>query len=145
MIKSYLMYSVHILEKIDHVIIGLHCNLWFNLWFNSLQPNDTMRQERSWSTLVQVLACCLMVPSHYLSQFWQIISDVLWYLRDGNFTGNAQGIYPWYEFEIFFLKIMVASPRIHWVDSSPPSDAYMNPVSIGSDNGLSPIQRQPII
>ena len=31
------------------------------------------------------------------------------------------------------------------VNSSPPSAVYMRQVSIGSDNGLSPGRRQPII
>ena len=37
------------------------------------------------------MACCLTAPSHYLDQYWLIISEV-------NFTGNAQDIYPQYEF-----------------------------------------------
>ena len=32
--------------------------------------------------------------AHYLSWCWVIISEVLWYSTDGNFTGNAQDIYP---------------------------------------------------
>ena len=32
-----------------------------------------------WSTLVQVMACCLTAPSHYLNQCWLIISKVLWH------------------------------------------------------------------
>ena len=54
------------------------------------------------STMPQVMACCLAVPSHYLSQCWLIhviISEVLWHSCEGYFVGNAQDIYPWYEFE----------------------------------------------
>ena len=32
----------------------------------------------SWSILVQVMACCLMVPSHYLNQCWLIVNCTLW-------------------------------------------------------------------
>ena len=32
--------------------------------FNSLGPGDTIWRWRSWSTLVQVMACCLTAPSH---------------------------------------------------------------------------------
>ena len=33
---------------------------------NSLWPNDTIWRHRSGSALAQVMACCLMAPSHYL-------------------------------------------------------------------------------
>ena len=51
----------------------------------------------------------------------------------------------------FFLSATIINPLIAgnlWrIKSSPPSAAYMsvNRVSIGSDNGLLPIQRQAII
>ena len=35
--------------------------------FNSLWPNDGIWRQRSGSTLAQVMACCLTVPSHYLN------------------------------------------------------------------------------
>ena len=46
---------------------------------NSLRPSDAIWRWRSWSTLVQSMACCLMAPSHYLNQYWLIISEVLWH------------------------------------------------------------------
>ena len=42
----------------------------------SLEPSDAIWRWRSWSTLVQVMACCLTAPSHYLKQCWLIISKV---------------------------------------------------------------------
>ena len=37
--------------------------------FNSLWPSDAIyKQHISMSTLVQVMACCLMAPSHCLNQ-----------------------------------------------------------------------------
>ena len=48
-------------------------------WVNSLEPSDAVWHSRSWSTLVQVMACCLTAPSHYLNQCWLIISKVLWH------------------------------------------------------------------
>ena len=42
---------------------------------NSLGPRDTIWQHRSGSTLGQVMACCLMAPSHYLTLCWLIISE----------------------------------------------------------------------
>ena len=38
--------------------------------FNSLGPSDAIWQQRSGSPLAQVMACCLMAPSHYLHQCW---------------------------------------------------------------------------
>ena len=35
---------------------------------NSLWPSNTIQYHRTWSTLVQVMACCLIAPSHYLNQ-----------------------------------------------------------------------------
>ena len=36
----------------------------------------TPYNDRSGSTLAQVMACCLTAPSHYLNQCWLIISEV---------------------------------------------------------------------
>ena len=40
---------------------------------------------RSGSSLIQVMACRLTAPSHYLKQCWHIISRVLWHAPEGNF------------------------------------------------------------
>ena len=42
-------------------------------WVNSLWLIDVIWQHRFGSTLTQVMACCLMAPSHYLIQCWLII------------------------------------------------------------------------
>ena len=47
--------------------------------FTSLWPSDAIWWQRSWSTLAQVMACCLTAPSHYLNQCWLIISEVQWH------------------------------------------------------------------
>ena len=36
-------------------------------WVNSLMPSDAIWRHRSGSTLAQLMACCLMAPSHYLT------------------------------------------------------------------------------
>ena len=46
---------------------------------NSLWPSDAIWRQRSGSTLAQVMACCLMAPSHYLNQRWLIINEVQWH------------------------------------------------------------------
>ena len=38
--------------------------------------------HRTWSTLVQVMVCCLMAPSHYLNQCWLIICKVQWHSEE---------------------------------------------------------------
>ena len=43
---------------------------------NSVWPRDAIWRHRSGSTLTQVMACCLMAPSHYLNQCWLTISKV---------------------------------------------------------------------
>ena len=51
---------------------GLCPNVWIkcmlgNTFLNSLWPSDAIWRQGSMSTLVQVMACCLMAPSHYLN------------------------------------------------------------------------------
>ena len=43
---------------------------------NPLWPSDAIWRPGTGSTLAQVMACCLMAPSHYLSQCWLIIRKV---------------------------------------------------------------------
>ena len=82
---------------------------------NSLRPSDTIWRHGSGSTLAQVMACCLMAPSHYLNQCWLIISKVLWLSCRGNFTRDASIINYWNLFENYMSKISFKSPRGQWV------------------------------
>ena len=61
--------------------------LWSQL--NSLRPSDAIWLHRSGSILAQVMACCLMAPSHCLNQFWLMITEVLQHSPDSNFTENT--------------------------------------------------------
>ena len=63
-------------------------------WINSLGPSDTIWQQRSGSTLAQVMACCLTAPSHYLNQCWLIIIEVEWHSSKpkGKFTRDTSAI-----------------------------------------------------
>ena len=87
------------------------------IWINSTWPSDAIWWHRTRSTLAQVMACCLTAPSNYLNQFWLISSEVLWYAPEGNITGNAQEIYPWYEFQKYSFKILAASPGGQWFNA----------------------------
>ena len=80
-------------------------------WVNTLWPSYAIWWHRSGPTLVQVMPCCLTAPSHYPNQYWLTISELFWHSPEGNFTGNAQDIYPWYEFEKYEFKITAASQR----------------------------------
>ena len=72
---------------------------WINSWvasnlkyLNSLWPSKAILWHRTWSTLVQVMAWCLMAPSHHRNQSWLLISEVLYCQHEGHFTGNAKDI-----------------------------------------------------
>ena len=41
------------------------------------EPSNALWWHRSGLTLVQVMACCLAAPNHYLNQCWFIIKDIL--------------------------------------------------------------------
>ena len=97
---------------------------------------------RSGSILVQVMACCLMAPSHCLNQFWLTQTLAQYWSPHGahciaDYSGSIQ------------LSIYIHC-GIH-INSSPlvPNIcviyASVNPVSISTDNGLSPIWCQAII
>ena len=62
----------------------------YQWWVNTLWPSDAKWRQRSWSTLVQVMACYLMAPSHYLNQCWLYITEVLWQSSESNFTASTQ-------------------------------------------------------
>ena len=40
--------------------------------------------QRCWSKLVKVMACCLTAPSHYLNQWWLIVSWTLLWIFDND-------------------------------------------------------------
>ena len=44
-------------------------------YVNSLWPSGVTWWHRSWSTLAQVMTCCLMAPSHSLNKCWLLISE----------------------------------------------------------------------
>ena len=60
-----------------------------NLQINLLCPNDATWRHGSTSTLIQVMACCLMAPSHYLNQCWLIFSKVQWHAIESNLTRDS--------------------------------------------------------
>ena len=77
----------------------------------SLWPSDVIWRHRTGSTKAQVMACCLMAPSHYLNQCWFLISDVSWHSSWNNFSVSTQAITLSNNFENDILKITATSPR----------------------------------
>ena len=76
-------------NKFENVICKVKTILLKPQRVNSLWPSDTMWGHTYESTLAQVMACCLMAPSHYLNQCWLIINRVKWHSPDGNFIRNT--------------------------------------------------------
>ena len=82
---------------------------------NSLWPSGTIWRHRSGSTLTQVMALCLMAPSHYLNQRWLLISDIWWHSPKSKFTAIAQAIILQYELINYSFKSTAKSPMSQWV------------------------------
>ena len=60
------------------------CNIFLGLYFGLGTPCDGIAFGPRFN---QVMACCLVAPSHYLNQSWLIIGEVLWHSPEDNFTG----------------------------------------------------------
>ena len=58
----------------------------------SLTPGNTIWHHNTRSTLFQVMAWCLMAPSHHLIKCWQTINEVLWHERVESCKGNYRDI-----------------------------------------------------
>ena len=94
-----------------------------SLIVKSLWPCDTIWSHRSGSTLDQVMAYCLAIPSHYLKQCWFIIHEIHWYLTGGNFTETVLDTTQYKMFENYIFENTVTSPRCQWVNTLGPHDA----------------------
>ena len=93
------LYSPAVIKATDCIDLVLEYPGLIKRWINSLWPSGAIWRHRSQSTIAQVMACCLMAPSHYLNQCWLIINEVLQLSHKGNFTGNAHNIRDWYDFQ----------------------------------------------
>ena len=105
-------------------------------------------------TLTQIMACCLMAPSHCLTNAgWLNINEVLKQTPDSNFTRSKISIHK-LSLKVALLKLKLHFPGdnelimfmitlTHWGRVT--HICVSNPTIIGSDNGLSPSRRQAII
>ena len=88
--------------------------MYFCDYFNSLWPSDTIWRHRSWSTLAQVMACCLAAPSHYLNNVdLHKYGPVTFIFR--NFTRDNPSHQSRKSASICLNKISFKSPRGQWV------------------------------
>ena len=92
------------------------------LWIYSLWPSDAILWNWSWSTLVKVMACCLMASSHYMNQCWIIISVTHWHSADGNVSETILDIAHYRMFENYIFQNTATSSG-QWINSLWPSDA----------------------
>ena len=90
-------------EKSKHKYYYKHCGL--------VMPYSNNNIARTGSTLVQLMACCLPTPSHYMNQCWLIIKAVPWHSPGSNFTRNAYGFNP------YLFKLLPHLPGAQWVKS----------------------------
>ena len=86
---------------------------------NSFGPSDAIWRWRSWSTLVQVMSCCLAAPSLYLNQ-WLIISKVLCHSSEDIIIRRFENTNQKSKIEDYIFKITLKSPRGQWVNSLVP-------------------------
>ena len=99
---------------------------------NSLWLSDTIWCRRSWSTLAQVMACCLMAPSRYLIHCCLIICEVL-YLRA--ISGNAQGMYFDMSLKLINLKLQpvpMSQSLVTWTNGYWDLQYHMRPQWVNS-------------
>ena len=91
-------------------------------WLNV--AGDVIWRHGTRSTLAQVMACCLMAPSHYLNQCWLIIGEVPWHSSQGIILRRWEDTKN--KIENCSFKMASRSPRGQWVNSLRPSDAYVH-------------------
>ena len=84
---------------------------WINdKLINSLWSIDGLWGHKSKSTLTQVMACYLMVPSHYPNQSCFLIGEVVWHCPERNFTPNAKQLFCMMSLKIIPLKFLPHFP-----------------------------------
>ena len=99
-----------------------HVSTQFNMpWDKIYMPracgHALMSSPGSWSTLAQVMACCLMAPSHYLNQCWLVIIKVQLHSPLGNLTKRYLSHQSLKLACKLFFQYFKKSPRGQWVNS----------------------------
>ena len=90
--------------------------MYFFHYFISLRTTDAICWHRHWSTLAQVMACCLTAPSHNLNHCWlktRFISTCI----SRNILGKLH-------IKKYFFLVFWSSPRDQWVNHE--QDSHCN-------------------
>ena len=82
---------------------------------NTLWPSGAVWWHTSDSTVSQVMAWCLLAPSHYLNQSWLVISESQWHQSEHISQEIPQALITLISFKIH-CKISFKSPRGQWVN-----------------------------
>ena len=112
--KIYRKVFRNCIQKNCIILCFIHSNLSTDP-INSLAYGDI---NSFWSKLIQIMAWCLMAPSHYLNQCWLIITDVL--LHSVQFYRNILKT-PITKMclKIFIFKITSRASMTQWVNWKP--------------------------
>ena len=103
----------------------------FFVGHNSSPPSAASMRQWTGSTLLQVMACCLTAPSHYLNQWWLI----LWHS-----SGGSCGESP--KLPVTKPSSEIASLKSH-LDLTGDNES-VNWINIASGNGLLPDGTKPL-
>ena len=104
---------VEIRRSLDHLISTMVFPILIRLQhcINSLGSSDAIWRWRFWSTLVQVMAWCLMAPSNYLNRCWLVINKFLWHSSEDIIIRRFEDINLQSKIENYIFKITLRSPR----------------------------------
>ena len=105
----YWMYYTTLTVTCD--LILLTSNVPWYIMFNTMWPSDAIWWHRSVSIVVQLMACCLMPPSHYLNQCWLTVNKVMWHLSESNFIRDTSAFSHWNKLENSISNILFRSTR----------------------------------
>ena len=87
MVRAVSTFSFVLREEMKTSVGILKVKLYiFRVSLLNSWPSNATWWHRLWPTLAQVMACCLETPSHYLNQYWLIITKVQWHSFECNFT-----------------------------------------------------------
>ena len=89
------------------------------MMFNTLRSSNTTWRHSSGSIilLAQVMASCLMAPSHYLKRCWFLTSEVLLHSSESNFTVSVKANVMYNEFKNYTSKTFATSVRGQWIQT----------------------------
>ena len=146
-------------ERCNSSALAMECRLscikpsiWYICTWKLLKKLiRTQWGHMAWSRLVQLMACCLTAPSHYLNPWWLIIKGVLWYSPESNFEISTCKLNPYHVLGNYIFKITTMSPRHQHVNQptltncglvTPYGDKIC--INIDSGNGLVPDVIKPL-